>query len=348
MENPIKVSGDVQKQSQKVTGENLKWTLNKGIVEAAKEGERITSEKYKIRLLGEVVFNLYPKGSGKRKGKSVDIFLVYPKIETASRKVNCIISFKKNGELRESGIGKEVTINKLLKSNGCMNFCSFEVLKDVFVNETLTIVADLTISDENLVKTTYNHDDELLNDLKKVSSLETFFDFTILCGGEKFPCHKVILASRSEVLKAMLVNETDEKLKCQAEVKDARPPIVKVMLDFIYQGKIPVNIKDICGDTLYLATKYDLPGLVEACEVSLFDTLCKENALATLVIIDRHCPESVTRKKVIKYIAENILDIIDSQDWDRFAKEHSLIVKDVMKSMAMAALISKAQETVEN
>ena len=105
-----------------------------------------------------------------------------------------------------------------------MNFCSFEVLKDVFVNETLTIVADLTISDENLVKT--NHDDELLNDLKKVSSLGTFFDFTILCEGEKFPCHKVILASRSEVLKAMLVNETDEKLKCQAEVKDASHDIV--------------------------------------------------------------------------------------------------------------------------
>ena len=149
MANPIKVCGDVQKQSQNMTGENLQWTLSKDNVEAAKEGERIESKKYKIRLLGEVFFNFYPKGSGKRKGKSVDIFLVYNKIETASRKVNCIISFKKNSELRESGIGKEVPINKLLKSNGCMNFCSFEVLKDVFVNETLTIVAVLTISDEN-------------------------------------------------------------------------------------------------------------------------------------------------------------------------------------------------------
>merc|ERR550519_1754371 len=115
----------------------------------------------------------------------------------------------------------------------------------------------------------------------------------------------------------------------QVTFKDSTPPIVKVMLDFIYTGKVPENLQDICEDVLYIAVKYNLSGLVKASKNAFFNTLCNENALGTLVIIDRHCPQSVTRKNVIKFVADNMLDISDTQDWDRFVGEHPRLNKEV-------------------
>ena len=80
------------------------------------------------------------------------------------------------------------------------------------------------------------------------------------------------------------------------EIKDASPDNVKDMLDYIYTGQIPDDIEENCGEILYLAAKYQLPELVKACEVALLNSLCEGNSLATLVIIDRHCPKSSIRK----------------------------------------------------
>ena len=76
-------------------------------------------------------------------------------------------------------------------------------------------------------------------------------------------------------------------------------------------------------------------GLAIASELAFLNTLCNENALSTLVIIDRHCPQSDTRKNVIKFVADNILNILDTEDWDRFAREHPRLSKEVMKCVAL-------------
>ena len=133
----------------------------------------------------------------------------------------------------------------------------------------------------------------------------------------------------------MFSNNTEEMTENKVTVKDSTPPIVKVMVYFIYTGKVPENLQDICGDVLYIAVKYNLPGLVKASELAFFNTLCKENALSTLVIIDRHCPQSVMRKNVIKFVADNILNISDTKDWDRFVSEHPRLSTEVTKCVAL-------------
>jgi len=323
----------------------LKWNLDRSTVEEVKNGEVIQSKQLEIKLRKDTSFwslQFYPKGTGGAQGKSVSMFIKCTGIENASeRKVIYSLSFQKNGEFfnKQTSTGHMASV--LLKGRGWTNFINFEGLGGSFVNDKLTIVADVTIDDCGndtpcvTEDTTENHDLELLKKLKKAASFENLSDFTIICGDESFPCHKVILASRSEVFEAMFNKETEEKIENQVTVKDSKPIIVKVMLDYVYTGKLPENLDDICGDVLYLATKYNLPGLAKASEQSLFNTICNENALSTLVIIDRHCPTSNTRTNVIQYVAENILDTIDTQNWNRFAKEHPGLTTEVMKCVAL-------------
>ena len=156
-------------------------------------------------------------------------------------------------------------------------------------------------------------------------------------------CHKVFLASRSDVLCAMLNNETEEKVESEMVIKDASPDNVKRLLDFIYTGKIPEDIDETCGDVLYLAAKYHLPELVKACEVALLNSLCEGNALATLVILDRHCPESTSRNEVIRFIATNMTDIIGTEEWVKLGKDHFNLVTDIV----MCVTANKFQEAKE-
>ena len=89
----------------------------------------------------------------------------------------------------------------MLMGRGWPNFINFEGLEESFVNDKLTIVADVTIEDcdDNTTGAkedmTENHDLELLTKIKKAASFENLSDFTIICGDESFPCHKLILAT---------------------------------------------------------------------------------------------------------------------------------------------------------
>merc|ERR1719369_776545 len=96
------------------------------------------------------------------------------------------------------------------------------------------------------------------------------------------------------------------------------------MIDHIYTGEIPEDLKAISEDLIYLAVKYNLPNLVKACEVSLLKTLSEDNAIKTLINIDKYKPTSNIRQDILKYITINALDIIDTEDWQSSAHiQHS-------------------------
>ena len=266
------------------------------------------------------------------------------KVENPNKtKISFNLAIMKDGELYHKVTGYENQLASPFIQGSCrIKFCTFEKLEDAFLNDKVTVVVNLTISTEEVVPIRNEDDDQVryntaeidktfIENMKVAFSHTNLSDFTVKCDDEKIPCHKVILASRSDVLRAMFCNETEEKKGNELVIKDASPDNVKGMMDYIYTGKIPDNIDDTCGDMLYLAAKYNLPELVKACEVALLNSLCEGNALATLVILDRHCPESLSRKDVIKFIVTNIEDIFDTEEWDKLGKDHFKLVTEIFK-----------------
>jgi hypothetical protein len=102
-------------------------------------------------------------------------------------------------------------------------------------------------------------------------------DVKIVCGNETFFCHKNILATSSDIFAAMC----DKDDKGDVQVDDFEAKTIRIILAFFYGYKIVE--KDGGIDLLLAADKYNIPGLVKRCELSIKPSLSKYNALETLV-----------------------------------------------------------------
>ncbi len=86
--------------------------------------------------------------------------------------------------------------------------------------------------------------DTIDQSMERLLSNPVLSDFKLICGGRSFPCHKAILANKSDVLEQLVTSgnwaENKENI---LEIKDFHPEVVSQMLHFIYTCKIPANSK---------------------------------------------------------------------------------------------------------
>lgn len=120
----------------------------------------------------------------------------------------------------------------------------------------------------------------LLND-------STFSDFTFTVKGMKFKVHKNILASESETMRAMFTTNLREFVQAECVVDHIEPHIFKLMLEFIYAGKIPDDLDNISMDLYRAAHYYRIVKLMDMCTENIHFRLSVSNAqeiyeLATL------------------------------------------------------------------
>ena len=78
----------------------------------------------------------------------------------------------------------------------------------------------------------------LLEDIKTLlENADDYSDFTIICDGQTFPCHEVILRTRSSVFKRMLQQEMKESNTRTLTIEDASKSTADAILEFIYTGE---------------------------------------------------------------------------------------------------------------
>ena len=105
---------------------------------------------------------------------------------------------------------------------------------------------------------------------------EDFTDFTILSEeGTRFPCHRLILASQSPPLKAMMIRDTKEKQEGQVQLP-FKEEVVGGFVGSFYCKNIPHEIIEANLEGLIsLAESYDVAPLklqVEEAAVQLLST----------------------------------------------------------------------------
>jgi len=230
-----------------------------------------------------------------------------------------------NGSFQERIIGKKDSkkdsIRKLFMNN------SRDIVKVV---ATVVIYVD---------GEKYVHNRELATNFmanhRSITDLEMLSDFTIVCGGKQFKCHRLILASMSTIFKTMLTNKHfTENTEHMVEIVDSTPDIVEAMLYFMTNGVIPRNINDIALDLIHLAEKYDLQDLMKACERSLANNITVEKVIDTLVTLDLYNPASAFRKDVIQFIKSNVKEVTKTKDWTKFVQNYPSLVTEVVLSMS--------------
>ncbi len=109
-------------------------------------------------------------------------------------------------------------------------------------------------------------DNGFVRDFGNMLTTSDMSDVVLTCGSRQFPCHRLVLACRSKVFKAMLFSSGDftEKEDGGVVIDDFPPEVVEQFLKFVYGDECDLKEVDP-WDVLAMADKYDIETLTAFC-----------------------------------------------------------------------------------
>ena len=144
----------------------------------------------------------------------------------------------------------------------------------------------------------------------------TFADVTLVCEETEIPCHRVILAARSELFKMMLSNNNfKEGITHRVEVGGMSLTTLMAMLSYIYTNDFTPEESNL-RELFTAADMYKIQGLAQKCERYMRDTLSVENAAGYFLTSHLHLPTSKKLNEAAKkFIADNFQDVKKTRGW---------------------------------
>ena len=172
----------------------------------------------------------------------------------------------------------------------------------------------------------------LATDLSGLWQDQYLHDFTIKCEGKSFPCHKAILASRSDVFRAMLTREDSlERIKNEVEIKDCSKEALNSFLEFLYTGNLYDETPYNSTELLFLSDKYNVTRLKNRCELALSDTLSNLNAIQLLSTAALISAETLL-ENAASFVAKNHRSLVGTDDWDEMVKKNPQAMDAIFKA----------------
>jgi hypothetical protein len=103
-----------------------------------------------------------------------------------------------------------------------------------------------------------------LKNLNEYLDAGTYCDLTLIIGNEKFPCHRIILASASPYFQALLTHTFKENNLNSIELHDIEPQIFSLLLHYIYSGQIELDENNV-QELLIASDMFQLDEIVQFC-----------------------------------------------------------------------------------
>ncbi|KAM6434205.1 kelch-like protein 24 [Liasis olivaceus] len=115
--------------------------------------------------------------------------------------------------------------------------------------------------------------------LKQLYQEELLCDTTIVVGGERFPCHRMLLAAINPYFRAMFSNSFRESQDGEVRLQDMDPSIVQAVVRYYYTEEV-VLTPEMAEDLFEAASRLQILPLLESCSRFLLERLCPENCLS--------------------------------------------------------------------
>ena len=130
-----------------------------------------------------------------------------------------------------------------------------------------------------LIPYTPTFSSQLGKELMSLRNDDEFIDFTVISGRKKFPCHRLMLAANSPVLKAMLKSKMSETTKKELALNNISPEVLKVLLQYMYTGEGAIP-EELLKDLIEAADFLQLHQLKKFCIEQVPSVLKPINAIS--------------------------------------------------------------------
>ena len=168
----------------------------------------------------------------------------------------------------------------------------------------------------------------LIQVLQDLHLSEDSSDITIICDDEKFPCHKFILSSRSDVFKTMLaMPDSKEQQDGVISIDDVSAKTMRTFLKFMYKDDL--EIEEIDCNLLMAAEKYNFKKLFNIC-LKQVTKMIKTDTVMEIIIAAYLIDNDQLLQEASKFIFKNRGSIRKCELWDQIKSKHPAIAAKVM------------------
>ena len=144
-----------------------------------------------------------------------------------------------------------------------------------------------------------------------------------------------ILAARSDVFRAIIVNNMMERRTKRVDMQDVNPKVVSEMLNFIYTGIRITNedvLKEKAAELLGAANRYQLELLKSICEDKLYSSLNISNSINYLIFGDMY-KASKLRRIALRMVTSNMATLIGTKEYKDLVKNNPVLVLEIPGAM---------------
>ncbi|GIY10258.1 protein roadkill [Caerostris darwini] len=270
-------------------------------------GEVLKSPSFNIHLIGTAFLELYPKGKESYDGIGIN---VGNSNNLSAARIFCDLKLI-NGE-KETQLKKATdelpsyTSWRFNRNTEAFGIAAKDL--NVFKKETLIVTCYFSTREcdwEGFTKTHPNNKDIaiLSEDMEKMYNNDQFYDLILCSPTEKFLINRVILYARiPELLDEWIANQNQSKSDDKSPVREIctniDASVLKILLPYVYSGKLDVSSSDIPSSLCTIADSYKL--------VDLKQKLCSYPKK----VVTRTCVK--TSKTLFTLFIEN-LKILDSK-----------------------------------
>eukprot|EP00095_Tigriopus_kingsejongensis_P009255 snap_masked-scaffold922_size80897-processed-gene-0.3 protein:Tk09255 transcript:snap_masked-scaffold922_size80897-processed-gene-0.3-mRNA-1 annotation:"hypothetical protein LOTGIDRAFT_232540" len=161
---------------------------------------------------------------------------------------------------------------------------------------------------------------DLKSDLLEAFKSMEHSDFVFQCKEKEFACHKFILASRSDVFRAMFSHDVKEVQQKRIVLDDASPEVVEEFIKFLYTDAIEDTTFQTVSQLLPLAEKYNVQRLRILCCKYLLKVVTITN-VADIGILGQIYNVDLLKQKATEYISHYPGPVMDTPGWQTLLKE---------------------------
>ena len=170
--------------------------------------------------------------------------------------------------------------------------------------------------------------------MERLYAEKELVDVNIVCDGETFECHKLVLSFQSEVFKTMIRNkslvEKDSGIM-KIEENDIGSDTMEQFLYYLYHENV-LDYEMINTDLLLAADKYIVKSLLDKCARYFELNLSLENALDVLVTAE------ITNQKDLfeaasRFVCKNIGMLKKSNAYEELLEKNPTMIANVLNNM---------------
>ncbi|KTG35961.1 hypothetical protein cypCar_00025492 [Cyprinus carpio] len=121
-----------------------------------------------------------------------------------------------------------------------------------------------SLDSEDYVFVEARHPNKVLEGLNSLRLNNAFCDVTLCCGGQEFPCHRIVLASFSSYFQAMFSTDLMESRQERVAINGVEPQMIGVLVSYGYTAEVVISKANVQA-LLAAANLLDVMAVREAC-----------------------------------------------------------------------------------